>query len=370
MSADPAPVLSVAVMCHPSRRAHALGLIDALAPYPVRLVEDPEPDGPPRTLRTAWRAWAAVGEDATHHLVMQDDAVPAPDFLRHVTTAIQARPSAAIALHSDWGSRNGAAVRMAATVGAHWVRAVRDYVPTIALALPAGHARGLARFLRRWPDPAAADDQVLIRYRRDTGVAVYLTVPNLVGHRDVPSVVGNHGKGRREAACFPGAPPAGWNADARRTVDTPDLLPYFKHGQPRVFTLVDPVTDDWRLVNLRDGAGRLGLDVEDLRRRYRRDLREARVAGVRAVPNSQLWGVWVTCCLMAVARSGASFRVAAGATPPDPGVLDEALRTVAPGGCFPVLSHAATADFDATLHAVARAGFGTGQDLARRPAHA
>jgi hypothetical protein len=75
--------LSVAVMTHPRRRDHAQKLAAALHPYPVDIVLDPAPDGPPESLRTAVRAWAAAG-DATHHLVVQDDIVVTDGFIGHV----------------------------------------------------------------------------------------------------------------------------------------------------------------------------------------------------------------------------------------------------------------------------------------------
>ncbi|AJC53647.1 hypothetical protein GZL_01043 [Streptomyces sp. 769] len=57
------------VMHHPRRAGVLPGLLEACAPFPVRVAEDPEPDGPPSPLRTAKRAWAAVGE-TTHHVVI------------------------------------------------------------------------------------------------------------------------------------------------------------------------------------------------------------------------------------------------------------------------------------------------------------
>ncbi|MFF0824240.1 hypothetical protein ACFYUR_28025 [Micromonospora haikouensis] len=336
--------MSVAVMTHPSRRHLAEDLARRLAPYPVEIVLDPEPDGPPRTLRTASAAWAAVGPGCTHHLVLQDDAVVFPGFLEHAFRAVQARPDGAVALHSDWGSRNGAAVRMAALLGARWVRAVCDYVPTIALALPATAAKGLVDYLAG-QDPDEADDVAVAHFAREVGLPVHLTVPNLAAHHDVPSVVGNNDRGRREASCYVGEPPPGWSPDPARTLDGFDCLPYFKHSEPRVVVENDRPTNNWSPVPLEAAVDRFGVDVPALRERYARDVADPQpwLADLAArVPADQLWSLWVTACLMGLARTRVEpFRSLwdSWGRPVEPVLRDRVLATLALGGMFPRVTH-------------------------------
>ncbi|MGN0111711.1 MAG: hypothetical protein ACI38P_08665, partial [Cellulosimicrobium funkei] len=105
------PVLSVVVMHHPAR-GDVSALVRACAPLDVRVVEDPDPEGPPSPLRTAKRAWAAVAPGATHHLVLQDDVAPVAGFAELVRRAVRARPRHAVALYSNWNSpRNAYLVR-------------------------------------------------------------------------------------------------------------------------------------------------------------------------------------------------------------------------------------------------------------------
>ncbi|HEY3001773.1 MAG TPA: hypothetical protein VGJ44_05440, partial [Kribbellaceae bacterium] len=195
-----AVTLSGAVMTHPRRIEFAQTLLSTTPTGLLRLVADPDPTGPPTALRTAMRAWSEYPSTATHHLVLQDDVVLCRDFFHHARTAIAAAPDAAIAFYAHWNSRNAAAVRLGALTGARWVRATGEYTPTIALALPVEIASGFAGYARRhgdtWPD-----DVVMSRYLGFLGVPTYLSVPNLVDHANLPSVMRNDYHGPRQAAC-------------------------------------------------------------------------------------------------------------------------------------------------------------------------
>lgn len=68
--------LSVAVMAHPSRR-HLVSELHRRLGRPVPVVWDRCND----RWDTGRRAWLEFEPDATHHLVIQDDAVPAPGLL-------------------------------------------------------------------------------------------------------------------------------------------------------------------------------------------------------------------------------------------------------------------------------------------------
>ncbi|MFG1674401.1 hypothetical protein [Micromonospora sp. NPDC049282] len=357
-------------MTHPSRRHLADDLARRLAPYPVQIVPDPEPDGPRRTLRTATAAWSAVGPGCTHHLVLQDDAVVPAGFLAHAFRAVEAQPDAGVALHSDWGSRNGAAVRMAALLGAHWVRAVCDYVPTIALALPAAAAKGLTDYSAGL-DPDEPDDIAVAHFAREVGLPVRLAVPNLTGHHDVPSVVGNDSRGRREASCYIGAPPDGWSFDPTRVLDGFDCLPYFKHGEPRIVVENDRPTNNWSPVPLATAVHRFGVNESDLREGYRRCVArpEPWLADLAArVPDDQLWALWVTACLMGLARSRVEpFRSAweRWGSRVEPAIRTRVLETLALGGMFPRLRHDEVARLGAAPARLAALGLAAGDSWDR-----
>ncbi|WP_144425389.1 hypothetical protein [Cellulosimicrobium cellulans] len=204
------PVLSVVVMHHPAR-GDVSDLVAACAPLDVRVVEDPEPDGPPSPLRTAKRAWAAVAPGATHHLVLQDDVTPVPGFAELVLRAVRARDRHAVALYSNWNSpRNAYLVRAAAAAGQAWAPLGHDeWVPTLGLVLPSDGARRLAAHLAALPDDERDDDEAVVTFCAREGYPVVATLPHLLEHGDGPSLAGNDAHGARHATV-----PAGDAVDA------------------------------------------------------------------------------------------------------------------------------------------------------------
>src|SRR5690606_18053897 len=185
-------------------------LVRACAPLDVRVVEDPDPDGPPSPLRTAKRAWAAVAPGATHHLVLQDDVTPVPGFADLVRRAVRARPRHAVALYSNWNSpRNAYLVRAAAAAGQAWAPLGHDeWVPTLGLVLPADGALRLAAHLATVPADARDDDDAVVTFCAREGYPVVATLPHLLEHGDGPSLAGDaaplppgleHGDGRSVA---------------------------------------------------------------------------------------------------------------------------------------------------------------------------
>ncbi|MBB5867526.1 hypothetical protein F4553_000905 [Allocatelliglobosispora scoriae] len=154
----------------------------------LAIVEDPDPDGPPSALRAARLAWAAVADDATHHLVVQDDMELVAGIAQSVRQAAAAMPDQILCLFSEWGSRTAHAVRLGAIEGVSWVPVIDPYIPTTAVLLPAQVARELAVAPAGETVP---DDVVLLAYLRERGLVAYVSVPNLAEHRGSASIVGN-----------------------------------------------------------------------------------------------------------------------------------------------------------------------------------
>jgi hypothetical protein len=185
-------------------------------------VVDPEPEGAPSTLRSARLAWDAVAPGATHHLVLQDDAVPCDGFRAQLSAAVESQPEAAVSLFVSWGSRLSYAVRLAALCGFSWTEVVERYMPTVALVMPAAPARDMASFLR---GAQGTDDEAVLSYLSQTGLPAYATVPSLVDHRDLPSLTGHDSGGIRRAACMVSSsePYAKWNTGVLRPAAVPFL---------------------------------------------------------------------------------------------------------------------------------------------------
>jgi len=230
-----------------------------LACEPLDLIIDPEPDGPPTALRTAIKAWSSIPAGSTHHLVLEDDAVPSAGFMRQVERAAAAAPDAAIAFYTNWQSRNGAAVRLGVLGGARWAVAVEEYTPTVALLLPSPAGRAFPAYARRaggaWPD-----DIVMARYLRDSGVPTYLTVPNLVEQAAVPSTVEYDLDMLSRAACFSALPAtADWSIEQMLV---PEIVPFFESNVAQCL-IRDDTGGGWRQVGAARGFSRLGLDMDE-----------------------------------------------------------------------------------------------------------
>ncbi|MFD9716113.1 hypothetical protein [Streptomyces sp. NPDC059076] len=284
--------LSAAIMTHPARRARALALRDGLPELSLQVVEDPDPYGPGScSARTAVLAWGAMAPEATHHLVLQDDAVPVPDLRERVLRAVGERPAAAISLYTEWASATSSAVHLAAWLGQPFAEVCDPYTPCIGLVLPAEAARELARTTPEVPQ----DDVMIADVLRRLGVPAYVTVPHLVQHATEMSLTGNTPMGLRLAACYTTEP----HGDTSPVVDARvDLLPCFSrsYGRPYYLERNPDSAFGWSQSGLLDVMRRRDVDVPALQRTAAR-----RAAGLhRAEPDLRpdiVISLWITAWL-------------------------------------------------------------------------
>lgn len=213
-------------MAHPSRRASVERLRRQVPGLAVAF--DPEPTGPPTSVRSAALAWAGAAPGATHHLVLEDDAVPCDHLLEHCETLCRAFPGTAISLFVNNSARTAAVARMAVWSGHDAAPVVDPYVPTQGLLLPAAVAHGLATFLRDHDDLDEPGDVATLRYLRAADVPVVVVVPNAVDHADMTSIMGNEDHGRRESVCF-----TGQAGGAGTVFDPPAVVPYLSESTGR-----------------------------------------------------------------------------------------------------------------------------------------
>ncbi|GIG66703.1 hypothetical protein [Phytomonospora endophytica] len=199
------PVISVAVMAHPSRKDAAERVAERLACFDARVVFDPEPDAPPSAMRTARLAWRAHDPSATHHLVVQDDITVPDGFEEALTAAVRLQPERVFNVWNEWTNRSGAAIRLAAYSEADWAPVSDRSVVAVAVVMPTAMIADFLDYLPRHPDDR--DSGALFEFLRMRGEVALTTVPCLVQH-DEPMVDSlwrrNLDQGPRRAAVYPG----------------------------------------------------------------------------------------------------------------------------------------------------------------------
>ncbi|MGK5639881.1 hypothetical protein ACSNOK_16435, partial [Streptomyces sp. URMC 126] len=321
----PSPIrLSAAIMAHPSREAAARRLSEAHPELAARVVTDPDPQGPPSALRTARRAWRAVAPGATHHLVLQDDALLSPGFAATAAALAAARPEHSVSLFTEWGSRTANAVRAAALLGHAWAPVVDDYLPSVALVLPAPLALGFEEYAAK-AAADATDDVTLLDYL--SGVDKVVPVAGPVDHANPPSLVGNDVMGPRSAACpasFPGA-----GTDGSTLPDLP-AVPYFCWWEQLAVVYVRDAAapDGWRRVPAEDALAERGIARERVVTALREELAALphREFVHDRVSDVLLAEVWTTAYTLGVVT-----RELGGDPDPERPAARAALATLAPG---------------------------------------
>ncbi|MFF5204969.1 hypothetical protein [Streptosporangium sp. NPDC000396] len=188
--------LSVVIMHHPARSGLLDRLLSDCARLAPRVVLDPRPGDFASPLRTAKLAWAAVTEDATHHLVLQDDVRLADGFTTQLPALLARHPDRALTLYTSWHTpQNSYLVRLATVLGASLAPlSAREWTPTLGLVLPAARARQLAAFLAGFPDEARDEDWLVLTFLRRLRTPVLATIPHLVDHTESGTLAGHPGR--------------------------------------------------------------------------------------------------------------------------------------------------------------------------------
>jgi hypothetical protein len=291
--------ISVAIMTHPRRRDQAKRLLGRLEEFDARLVEDPDPGGPPSALRTAIEAWRACPEWATHHVILQDDAtIPHEHFRRLLLQAISARPDEVFTLFTSWTCRTGQAARMAALTGASWVPIIERSVKGVGVVLPASYIPDLLAFAKRSAE--VRDSGVLYEFLRSHGKSTMTVVPSLVQH-DVPwqpSIWSmNVDQGPRRSAVYTEG-----NFDGISIgLDELQLshLPYIPNNETSAaWAAIDQSGLVSSVSPLRAQIAQTGESLESFSQLYASSADEAIVAHSPMLSNAYLYQVWSTAFFM------------------------------------------------------------------------
>lgn len=181
--------LSVSIMHAPwvDERKVNVGELKKLIPE-ATVVEDCDREGIWTIAKRGWRTHSA---GATHHLLLQDDAILCNNFIEGVKRAIASRPNSPISLFARHSEIEKATAR-----GENWATM---YHPTgLALILPVN----LIEEFISWADINFAasyqhDDERFHCWAIHVGNPTRFTVPSLVEHQHFKSTAGNPSTERR-----------------------------------------------------------------------------------------------------------------------------------------------------------------------------
>lgn len=181
-------------MAHPKRTAGATGVADALGLGSDRIVWDRCNS----VWDTARRAWLTFDPEATHHLVIQDDAVPCLDLIAGTEKALTHVPDeAVVSLYT--GTRRpmvrevNRAVARADEEDASWI-VLNALCWGVAVILP---THIIPEMVANCDTQGTPGDDIRIRRFAQSVLKwpVWHTWPSLVDHQDDGSLIG-HGTGR------------------------------------------------------------------------------------------------------------------------------------------------------------------------------
>ncbi len=188
--------LSVGVMAHPDRSGLVTELTTALDPAGKRLVpvywddEGPANGNGDRVWRTARGAWQLFDPAADFHVLIQDDALPCPDFLEGLERALERVPDHTIVV--PYLGRGGAAPHRwtwmgeeADRRGASWVLSTK-LMWGVSICLPTYLIPDMIEVADRMH--RVPDDMRVASWAERRKVDVLYTWPSLVDHRPVPSI--------------------------------------------------------------------------------------------------------------------------------------------------------------------------------------
>ena len=188
---EPRPAtLSAAVMAHPRRADLVEDLLRRLD-RPVPVVWDKIND----RHETGLRALQAFDPSATHHLVIQDDALPCRDLLASIERALAYVPdghpaSFYVGRVRPFRQRIERLVRVAGS--ASWLRFPGPYWGP-AIVVPTAAIPGLVDW---WHSPRGSVvvnyDRRIARFFQRDGIDCFYSWPSLVDHRGDDSLVSGH----------------------------------------------------------------------------------------------------------------------------------------------------------------------------------
>lgn len=177
-----------------------------LASLPQAIVVEDDGPPPPNPWRGYQRCLRSIPEQATHAVVIQDDAIVCRNFVAAVERIADAVPEHPVCLFIPAKIMRSERVALRALkAGQRFVQLLpHDFLPVVATLWPRAKAEHLLAWaqtakLPGMPNPRS-DDAVAGHWMRTQKQAVYATLPSLVEHPDdVEPVKGGHHRARAGA---------------------------------------------------------------------------------------------------------------------------------------------------------------------------
>jgi hypothetical protein len=189
--------LSVAVMAHPSR-AESVTRLQRLLDREAPVTWDREND----RWETGRRSLLSYDQNASHHLVIQDDALPAPDLCAALERWIPTLPkpnNSVICLYAGNIGKFTRIITTARPVPPCWLQ-MSKVQWGVALVIPTGHIESAVAFGDRCAVPNY--DMRISLWAQSKRLPVYYPYPSWVNHEPGPSLVKGHGEKRQAYRCL------------------------------------------------------------------------------------------------------------------------------------------------------------------------
>lgn len=197
--------VSFSVMAHPERSAEVGMLLSALGGAAGRIPVSWDDEGPAsgnadRVWRNARRAWEMYDPAADWHVLLQDDAMPCPDFLIGFAEALAELPCKPSVVSPYLGrgrlvsNRWDRLAERADEAGATWIRTTK-VMWGVSLAVPVKAIPAMIGFADR--RQGIPDDMRVAGWAERGGFDVWYPWPSLIDHRPVPSLTKHKAHERR-----------------------------------------------------------------------------------------------------------------------------------------------------------------------------
>ncbi len=179
------------IQAHPSRRHLHDRLREALKPLPtLTIMHSSEPPDPWFNYRQCLESGCST--TASHILIVQDDAIPAPGFADAAIRIAQRQPDCPVCLFmGSLPAATASRVRRAKPDVRYVQLGPSSFMPLVCVLWPTHVARSFLDWSRTAPRMTRADDGNAGRWFRATKTPVLVSVPSIVQHDDgEPSVKG------------------------------------------------------------------------------------------------------------------------------------------------------------------------------------